>query len=303
MLPSAAFQPLPAPQRLLDTRPGLQTADGAYLGSGTQPARGTLQLRTAGRVNIPANASAVVLNVTAVAPGTNGFVTLHPRGSGLPTASNLNYKPGVVVANAVIARVGRDGDVCLFTSGSTDLVVDVAGWLTGPAPGTDGGQCPSLTPTDSNSRNQLVARPSLHQVTGTDRIAVLACDIPGQMTVTIDPVAVAKWANEEVAPWFVAESRGAYLPVFEAHPLQRITASSGMGCALRGGSSATGPPFTNVLVFDSTGYGGGMAGPGSISSDPRSDVSALSRPPNVSSRGGWIGGVPPCTTRRSSSMK
>jgi len=33
-----------------------------------------------------------------------------------------------------------------------------------------------------------------------------------------------------------------------------------------------------------------MAGPGSISSDPRSDVSALSRPPNVSSRGGWIGG-------------
>jgi hypothetical protein len=167
VLPAATFVPLPEPQRILDTRPGQATADGTFVAMGSQPGGATLQLRTAGRVSIPANASAAVLNVTAV-PGSFGFITVHPRGSALPNASNLNHQPGGVVANAVIARIGRDGDICVFTSGASDVIVDVAGWLTGPPPPTAGGLCPSLTPTDPSTRQQLVARPALHTAIGTD---------------------------------------------------------------------------------------------------------------------------------------
>jgi hypothetical protein len=291
MLPAATFQALPAPQRLLDSRPGKQTVDGGFVGSGIEPGGGTLQLKVAGRGSIPANASAVVLNVTTVGSSANGFVTVHPNGSSRPTASNLNYQKGDVLANTVIARVGRGGDVCLFTLSDTHLVVDIAGWLTGPAPATTGSQCPSLEPTDPNTRNQLVVRPTLHGIAGVDRIAVLACDVPddGNGTLTVDPAAIATWANQTVAPWFVATSLGAYQPVFEAHPLGRISGSGPSDCS-NGAEAATSAPFTNVLVVDTSTYGGGFAGPGSISSNPAFDVSALSQSPRVSRRGGWVGG-------------
>ena len=300
MLPTATFRPLAAPQRLLDTRPGAATADGKFHGSGTQPARGTLQLRTAGRVGLPADASAVVLNVTAVTPSVPGYVTVHPRGSKVPTASNVNYAPGEVVANAVIARVGRNGELCVFTSGSTDLVIDVAGWLTGPAPATAGGQCPSLTPTDTTAREQLVARPTLHGTIGTDRIAVLVCDAsdatflpPGvESGPSLDAAEIAKWANKKVAPWFTSVSRGAYTPVFQAHPDGSFKAGN-LGDCIFDGPGRTGAPFTNVIVFDTTTYGGGQAGPGRIGPSwaAQFDVSALSRPPSASGRGAWVGGA------------
>lgn len=288
VLPAATFVPLAEPQRLLDTRPGQATADGTFVAMGAQPGGATLQLRTAGRVSIPANASAVVLNVTAV-PGSFGFVTVHPRGSALPNASNLNHRPGGVVANAVIARVGRGGDICVFTSGASDVIVDVAGWLTGPPPPTAGGLCPSLTPTDPTTRQQLVARPALHTAIGTDRIAVLACDVTTVQDRILDPAAVAAWANAEVAPWFVEASRGAYNPVFEAHPQGRVSRTSQNSCVFAG-DAITGAPFTNVMVYDSTLYGGGLAGPGTIGPF---DITVLERSPQQSRRGLFVGGGAP----------
>lgn len=285
-LPAATFVPLAAPQRLLDTRPGQPTADGKFAGAGTEPGKGTLQLRVTGRVGIPSTASAVILNVTAVPSGL-GFVTVHPRGSSLPNASNLNTAPGTVVANAVIARVGRGGDICVFTRAASDLIVDVAGYLTGPAPSNSGGQCPSLTPTDPNTRPTLLARPALQATVGTDRIAVLACDSPG--LTAADPVAVAKWANEKVAPYFIATSRGAYTPVFEAHPQKRISVASLSDCVFAGRDN-TGAPYTNVMVYDGDDYGGGQGGPGYITSN---NTPALSWSPNQSFRGFWVGGGVP----------
>jgi hypothetical protein len=290
VLPAATFRPLAEPQRLLDTRPGQPTADGAFRESGTQPGGATLQLRVAGRVGIPADASAVMLNVTAV-PASFGFVTAHPRGTSLPNASNVNHRPGGVVANAVVARVGTAGDICVFTSGATDLVIDVAGWLTGPPPTTGGVACPSLTPGGGAARAELLARPGLHAAIGTDRIAVLACDVPADSSGsrTLDPVDVANWANDEVTAWFVEASNGRYRPVFEAHPQRRITRNS-MGDCVLAGRDITPAPFTNVMVYDSTTYGGGQAGPGFIGT---ADVRVLDRPPSQSRRGLWVGGGVP----------
>ena len=115
-----------APERLLDTRSGL-----GHSPAGLLPAGQVVELEVigVGSSNIPAEAGAVVLNVTAANAQASGFVTVYPCGEARPTASNVNYKTGGTIANAVIAKVGAGGKVCLYTESSTNLVVDVNGWF------------------------------------------------------------------------------------------------------------------------------------------------------------------------------
>jgi hypothetical protein len=173
VLPETAFTALPAPQRVLDTRPGGPTADGQLSGTGLQPAGAYLQLRVGGRVGVPAGAGAVVLNVTAVDPTAPGFVTVFPAGADLPTASNVNYYAGTTIPNTVVARLGRDASVCLYTHAATHLVVDVAGYLpvtaaNAPAP-TSG--CPAPAVIGSTAADLLQAIPiAPESPAGFDRV-------------------------------------------------------------------------------------------------------------------------------------
>ena len=59
-----------------------------------------------------------------------GFVTVYPCGSPQPLASNLNYTLNQTIPNTVIAKLGTDGKICLFTQRATHLVVDVDGAFT-----------------------------------------------------------------------------------------------------------------------------------------------------------------------------
>jgi hypothetical protein len=138
--PGAPQQPPPpvqpnyvslSPGRLADTRPGAETVDGLYAGQGIRAGGSTLQLTVIDRGSVDPTATAVALNVTVVDPEGAGFVTVYPCGAAQPTASNLNYVPGVgiVVPNAVMAKVGTAGQVCLFVSAATHLVVDVNGFF------------------------------------------------------------------------------------------------------------------------------------------------------------------------------
>jgi hypothetical protein len=130
----AQLTPL-VPARLLDTRAGFTTIDSQFAGAGALGANATLDLAVTGRGGVPTSGvGAVVLNVTAVAPSGTGFVSAWPSGSSRPNASNLNFTPGHTRPNLVIAAVGIGGKVSLFnSSGFTDLVVDVIGWI---APGS-----------------------------------------------------------------------------------------------------------------------------------------------------------------------
>jgi|GEM_PF-5459461 len=124
-----------APARLLETRSGnasLQTDDGQFLGDGVTEAGGVVELTVAGRGGVPVDAEAVFLNVTVVNPSAGGFLTAFPCGSTPPNSSNVNYSRGEVVPNAVLAKIGVDGKVCLFTLASTHLVVDVNGYVGPP---------------------------------------------------------------------------------------------------------------------------------------------------------------------------
>ncbi|MGE0000357.1 MAG: hypothetical protein AB7U39_25855, partial [Ilumatobacteraceae bacterium] len=124
----AAFQTV-QPARLLETRPNLSTADGGYNGVGLLTGPGTTVLPVVGRGNIPAGASAVVLNVTVDDARAPGFITVFPCDSAQPLASNVNYVMGSTVPNAVIVKLAADGTICLYTNAATHLVVDVEGYF------------------------------------------------------------------------------------------------------------------------------------------------------------------------------
>lgn len=70
-----------------------------------------------------------MLNVTAVLPQGPGFLTVYPCGSLRPLASKVNYFAGQVVPNAVLAKIGTDGKVCIFTLAATHILVDVNGFV------------------------------------------------------------------------------------------------------------------------------------------------------------------------------
>jgi hypothetical protein len=78
---------------------------------------------------LPSGTASVVLNVTAAGAMANGHLTLFPCGEPAPTASNVNYLAGQTIPNAVIAKLGADGKVCIRSHATTDVVVDVAGFL------------------------------------------------------------------------------------------------------------------------------------------------------------------------------
>ncbi len=127
--PPPSFVPL-VPARLLESRVGERsTVDGVLWQIGQRAGGSTTELTVAGRGGVPGDASAVVLNVTVTGPVLPGFVTVFPCGSAPPNASNLNFGVGQTVPNAVIAKVGSGGKVCVFTSTSMDLIVDVNGYF------------------------------------------------------------------------------------------------------------------------------------------------------------------------------
>jgi uncharacterized protein (DUF1501 family) len=112
------------PQRLIDTRIGLG-APRAPLAPGED-----VRSIVGGHAQVPANATAVVLNVTATNVAGPSFVTVWPDGETQPDTSNLNVLPGRTVANLVICRLGDEGALRLASPiASCDLIADVLGYF------------------------------------------------------------------------------------------------------------------------------------------------------------------------------
>ncbi|MCU1392124.1 MAG: hypothetical protein JWM34_552 [Ilumatobacteraceae bacterium] len=117
------------PARVLDTREGFATVDGASAGAGLRPAGTVTMLHVHGRGGVPENATTVVLNVTVTGAEAAGYVTVYPCGIDPPLASNLNFVAAQNIPNAVLTQIGSNGDVCLFNSQPTHLVADVNGYI------------------------------------------------------------------------------------------------------------------------------------------------------------------------------
>lgn len=116
---------LGSPQRLADTR-----ASG-----GPIAAKASRCFVVAGRAGIPANALGVLLNVTAVGYGTNGWLTAYPSGQPVPATSTLNFATSeYAIANATLVKLGSGGSVCVNvgtvnSQGSSHVIIDALGYV------------------------------------------------------------------------------------------------------------------------------------------------------------------------------
>ena len=117
--PSAASEVAPAevaarfvavsPTRVLDTRVGTGTGVVAPVGPGQTI---TIDLSAL----VPADATAVALNVTGTAPTASTYVTVFPAGTPRPLASNLNLVPNQTRPNAAVIAVPADRHVSLYNN-------------------------------------------------------------------------------------------------------------------------------------------------------------------------------------------
>lgn len=132
--PLGTFFSLATPDRFVDTRPGPNNRGGLSLPfTSTENTFDFTLTEVAGRDGnvVPAGATAVVGNVTAVSPTVNGLFKILPGGSAVGTGtSTVNFNAGFNTANAFFSRLDENGQLRAYYSGSgqSDLLIDVTGY-------------------------------------------------------------------------------------------------------------------------------------------------------------------------------
>lgn len=128
----AAFVPI-APCRVVDTRPAPDT-----VGTRTSPLGPgepfVVAIRgTNGACTIPADAIGINVNLAAIAPTADSFLTLYPSDVARPLAANLNVVGGQPpVSNAATVRLAADGSVTVYNlAGSVHVAIDITGYYVG----------------------------------------------------------------------------------------------------------------------------------------------------------------------------
>ncbi len=115
------------PTRWVDTRATAKIGPGGKLNV-------TIAGSTVGGVTIPADATGVVMNVTASRPdATESFITVYPTTTGAnpnPNSSNLNFRAGVDIPNSVMVKIGDAGRITIYNDrGNVDVLIDVVGYF------------------------------------------------------------------------------------------------------------------------------------------------------------------------------
>ncbi len=110
------------PLRVLDTRSAWSPIDGR-LGAGENL---QLDLPTA-----PAGTTAAVINVVAADPTGTGWLSITPCTAlaSSERTSSINFTRGRSIANSIIAPMTENGEICVYASTATHVVIDVTGWL------------------------------------------------------------------------------------------------------------------------------------------------------------------------------
>ena len=141
------YDGLASPARICDTRPNNPShlsgpsaqCTGKTLGAGstlTVGVAGTDVAGTGAGFGVPAGATAAVIDVTAIHPGTVTYLEAYP-GPSRPTASDLNPAAGSVEANLAVITLSPAGTVELYNSaGPVNVAIDVEGYYLAPPANT-----------------------------------------------------------------------------------------------------------------------------------------------------------------------
>lgn len=117
------------PTRVTDTRDLYRTQ--MNLGTGGMPLSptDTKTLVLAGQRGIPSNASVVSINVAAVTPTMSGSLTIWDCGT-MPSIQSVNYSTGRTVATGIQVQLSNTGSLCIRSTTTTHVIIDVMGWWT-----------------------------------------------------------------------------------------------------------------------------------------------------------------------------
>ncbi|MCW2735615.1 hypothetical protein [Nocardioides sp.] len=133
------------PGRILDTRsPAVGVPAPGRVQAATPidlQVTGSLPTSDGGTVTVPADATAVVLNVTATNASANTDVRIYPTpadpSAPRPVVSNLNLRAGETTPNLVTVAVGSGGKVRLANAaGQVNLLADIAGYYSASSAGS-----------------------------------------------------------------------------------------------------------------------------------------------------------------------
>lgn len=110
--------------------------------------RRTISVLGGSPVAAPADATAAILNVTAVSPTASGWLALWPADKSQPATSTVNFVPGTPTPNLAVVQLtaGRQLAIKNGSAGTTHVLVSLRGWIRS----NNGTSLPgTVTPTDA----------------------------------------------------------------------------------------------------------------------------------------------------------
>lgn len=142
-----------------------------------------------------------MLNTAAVDPAADGFISLTTcdHGGSGPRTSTLNFKADANTANSAIATLDSFGDVCIYSSAETDVIVDITGWL-----GGDGSSAMDLV---APSRRAVDSRRGLGGISRLSAGRPVTVDLSGHVDASATAAAVNITVDRTAATGFVSAYR------------------------------------------------------------------------------------------------
>ncbi len=112
------------PCRIVDTRDPAGPFGGPEIEAGTSRDF----VIAGGSCGVPGNAAAYSLNVTVIPDSQLGYLTIWASGQPQPPVSTLN-SDGRIKANAALVSAGANGAVSVFSTDTTQLILDIDGYF------------------------------------------------------------------------------------------------------------------------------------------------------------------------------
>ena len=213
----AIYVPI-SPVRVLDTRSDVGVATIQDATPALLTVTGNIATTDGQQNVVPTGASSVVINVTAINPTSDGFVSLRPGDvTGAPSVSTLNVTVGGTFPNGATITLpttgGSAGQIQIWyeayaaTGGTTDLLIDVVGYyidhnhddryytetevdtaLAGKANASDLTSALAGKANTSDLNTALVGKANISDVTSKADISSLLAPNTPSLPVTVDSV-------------------------------------------------------------------------------------------------------------------
>ena len=255
--PSAIQFVAVTPCRLIDTR-----NSGGPISGGTSRSFTVSQLGSCG---IPATAAAYSLNVTVVPNGAPlGYLTIWPTGAAQPVVSTMNSTDGRTKANAAFVPGGYQGAVSVYVSNTTNVVLDINGYFTGPGGSTL--QFYPLTPCrviDTRNPNGNLGGPALVGATVRSFDMLSSSCIPQSVSIAAYSLnfTAIPYPSGQAMTYLSAWPEGENQPTVSTlnNPTATNVANAAIVPAGSGGGMSVYPSQSSNLAVDINGY---FAAPG-----------------------------------------